>query len=425
MNSFLITVANNPVHQAAVWFLAAFPIVVAGLAINSSRQFLLDRSRESTQLYLPHREELLLARRRWPLVSIIIPARNEERYLSETMKHALNINWPEIEIIVINDGSTDGTAEVIASFQSDDRVTVINHSKSQGKSISLNEGMQLALSDVVLIMDADAVPARNVLNRMVPHFMLSEEIVAVTGNPRTIHTPNLLTKLQAIEFSSTISILRRGQSAWGRVNTMSGILTALRTNSILQLGGFSPDQPTEDIELTWRIHRNKLRCIYEPAAQVGMHVPITLSDWFKQRMRWSRGLVRVIQRHGIPIIRHNEWPVYPIMLEAVLAIIWCHLLVVMTIFWAVGIGYGVPNLGNSLILNHWGFMTVGVAMIQILWGIHLDQSRDVGIKKLRVLAPLYPLIYWSLSAIVVVLSTIPTLLTRPKQISWDSNRPSS
>ncbi|MFM1906028.1 MAG: hypothetical protein RIT32_824 [Actinomycetota bacterium] len=425
MNAFLIAVASNPVYQAAVWFLAAFPIVVAGLAINSSRQFLLDRSRKTTQLYLPHREELLLARRRWPLVSIIIPARNEERYLSETIKHALNINWPEIELIIINDGSTDGTAEVIASFQSDDRVTVINHSQSQGKSISLNEGMELALSDVVLIMDADAVPARNVLNRMVPHFMLSEEIVAVTGNPRSIHTPNLLTKLQAIEFSSTISILRRGQSAWGRVNTMSGILTALRTNSILQLGGFSPDQPTEDIELTWRIHRNKLRCIYEPAAQVGMHVPITLSDWFKQRMRWSRGLVRVIQRHGFPIFRHNEWPVYPIMLEAILAIIWCHLLVAMTIFWAVGIGYGVPNLGNSLILNHWGFMTVGVAMIQILWGIHLDQSRDAGIKKLRVLAPLYPLIYWSMSAIVVVLSTIPTLLTRPKQISWDSNRPTS
>jgi biofilm PGA synthesis N-glycosyltransferase PgaC len=203
---------------------------------------------------------------------------------------------------------------------------------------------------------------------------------------------------------------------------MSGILTALRKNSILELGGFSADQPTEDIELTWRIHRNGLRCIYEPAAQVGMHVPLTLAAWFKQRMRWSRGLVRVIQRHTFGIIRRNEWPVYPIMLEAILAIIWCHLLVAMTIFWAVGISYGIPNLGNSLILNHWGFMTVGVAIIQILWGIHLDASRDAGIKKLRVLAPLYPLAYWMMSAIVVVLSTLPTLLTRPKPISWVSNR---
>lgn len=422
MTDPLMQIASHPIYLVAIWFLAAFPIVVAALAINSSRQYLLDRSREATQLYLPHQEELQLARRRWPLVSVIIPARNEEKYLAETIKHSLTLNWPEIEVIVINDGSTDGTAAIIKSFELDKRVKVITHPTPRGKSISLNEGMELALSDAVLIMDADAVPARNVLNRMIPHFMLSEEIVAVTGNPRSIHTPNLLSKLQAIEFSSTISILRRGQSAWGRVNTMSGILTALRKNSILELGGFSADQPTEDIELTWRIHRNGLRCIYEPAAQVGMHVPLTLAAWFKQRMRWSRGLIRVLQRHTLGIVRRNEWPVYPIMLEAILAIIWCHLLVAMTIFWAVGISYGVPNLGNSLILNHWGFMTVGVAMIQILWGIHLDANRDAGIKRLRVLAPLYPLAYWMMSATVVVLSTLPTLLTRPKQISWDSNR---
>lgn len=422
MNDILSEISNHPAYLVTVWFLAAFPVVIAALAINSSRQYLLDRSRKSTQLYLPHQEELRLARRRWPLVSVIIPARDEEQHLGQTIEHALNLNWPEIEVIVINDGSIDKTAEIISDFLADNRVRVINHDKPQGKSISLNEGMVKAQSDVVLIMDADAIPARNVLNRLVPHFMLSEEIAAVTGNPRTINTPNLLTKLQAIEFSSTISILRRGQSAWGRVNTMSGILTALRKNKILELGGFAADQPTEDIELTWRIHRNSLRCIYEPAAQVGMHVPTTLSAWFKQRLRWGKGLVRVLQRHGFGIIRKNEWPVYPILLEATLAIIWCHILVAMTIFWVVGISYGYPNLGNSLIINHWGFMTVGVAMIQILWGIHLDSNRDAGIKKLRILAPLYPLAYWMLSAIVVVLTTIPTLLTKPKQISWDSNR---
>lgn len=425
MIDFLTTVSNSTIYQLVILFLALFPVVIASLAINSSRQFLLDRVLTSTQAYQPHSEELQLARRRWPLVSIIIPARNEEQFLRQTIDRALKIRWPEIEVIVINDGSVDGTQEMINSFAEDQRVKTIRHIEPRGKSASLNEGIDLAQSEVVLIMDADAIPQRNSLNRLVPHLVISPKIAAVTGNPRVIHTPNLLTKLQAIEFSSTISTLRRGQSAWGRVNTMSGILTVLRKESVQAVGGFANDQPTEDIELTWRLHRNGYRCIYEPAAQVGMHVPLTLRAWFKQRLRWGKGLVRVLQRHGWGIIRKNEWPVYPILLEASLAIVWCHLLVVMTGLWLIGLAYGMPYIGNTFILNHWGFMTIGVAMSQILWGIHLDSDNDSGIRRLRVLAPLYPLIYWMLSAIVVVLTTIPALLTRPKQVAWDSPRPKS
>lgn len=422
MKEVLFQVAQSPFYIVAVWFLAAFPILIAALAINSSRQYLLDRKRETTQHYIPHTEELMLARRRWSLVSIVIPARNEQEFLSETINRSLILDWPELEVIVINDGSTDNTQKVIESFSADQRVKTIHHLEPRGKSTSLNEGIELAQSEIVIIMDADAVPAKNVINRMVSHFMLSEEIAAVTGNPRVIHTPNLLSKLQGVEFSSTISTLRRGQSAWGRVNTMSGIMTALRKNLVQEVGGFAIDQPTEDIELTWRLHRYGYRCIYEPAALVGMHVPLTLRAWLKQRMRWARGLVRVLQRHGFAIIRKNEWPVYPLLLEASLAIIWCHLLVTMTIFWGVGISYGVPDLGNSLILNHWGFMTVGVAILQILWGIYLDANHDSGISKLRILAPIYPLVYWLLSAITVVITTIPTLLTRPKPVTWNSQR---
>ena len=425
MRDVLIQISENPIYALLIFFLAAFPVAVAALAINASRQFLLDRSREETQGYLPHIDELHLARRTWPLVSIIIPARNEQAHLRETIESALDINWPELEVIVINDGSVDRTQEIIESFSTDQRVRVITHKEPRGKATSLNEAMGIALSEIVLIMDADALPARNVLNRLLPHFLISEQVVAVTGNPRTISTPNLLSKLQAIEFSATISILRRGQSAWGRVNTISGILSALRKKEILELGGFAANHPTEDIELTWRIHRNGMRCIYEPAAQVGMYVPIKLKDWFKQRTRWSKGLVRVLQEHAIPIIRKNEWPVYPIMLEAILAIVWCHLLVVMTVLWILGMLNDIPNLGNSLILNHWGFMTIGVAIIQILWGIHLDSGRDPGIKKLRILAPLYPMAYWMMSAVVVVLTTIPTLLTKPKLVKWESNRSAS
>jgi len=221
---------DGTVFLIASWFLAIFPIMIAALSVNSSRLFLLNRVRVETESLNPHEKDLFDAKQKWPLVSIVIPARDEEGSVEATIRAALKLDWPKIEVIVINDGSVEA-----------------------------------ASSEVVMILDADGIPARNVLSRMVPHFYLFENVLAVAGNPRIINTPNLLSKLQAIEFSSTISTLRRGQSAWGRINTISGIMALLRRDKVLELGGFAVDQPTEDIELTWRIHSKGYRCVYEPA----------------------------------------------------------------------------------------------------------------------------------------------------------------
>jgi poly-beta-1,6-N-acetyl-D-glucosamine synthase len=423
MTEVLLEVARSPVYQILMLYLAGFPILVALLAINGSRQYLLDRSRVATEDDFPHLPELREAQSRWPVVSVLIPARNEEVGIGPTIQAALALSWPGLEVIVVNDGSTDSTAEEIAPFVSAGKISLITHEQPLGKSASLNEAMRLASSEVVLILDADARPAKNALNRMVPIFLDHDDIAAITGNPRVANTGTLLGKLQAIEFTSTISTLRRGQAAWGRVNTISGVMSVLRKDAVLSRGGFSLTQPTEDIELTWRLHKDGLRCVYEPAAQVAMEVPETLGQWWKQRTRWASGLVRVLQTHGLPMLRKWEWPVFPLLLEAVAAIFWCHLLVVATGFWIVTAAHGLPLLGNSPVLSHWGTLTVLISILQIYWGMHLDSSHDKGIWKLWVFAPMYPIAYWWLSSFVVVVSTIPTLLTKSKHVDWSLDRP--
>lgn len=420
MIDFIEKLIDGTMFQLASWFLATFPIVIAALSVNSSRLFLLNRVRVETESLNPHERDLNAAKKNWPLISIVIPARDEEASLESTVKAALKLDWPSIEVIVINDGSIDKTGEIAQRLNSEFGVRVITHVEPQGKSISLNDGLNAAKSDVVLILDADGIPARNALVRMVPHFYLYENVLAVAGNPRITNTPNLLSKLQAIEFSSTISTIRRGQSAWGRINTISGVMALLRRGKILELGGFASNQPTEDIELTWRIHREGFRCVYEPAAQVGMKVPLTLKVWFKQRRRWGSGLIRVLQRHGFKIIGKWEWPVFPLLLEATLAIIWCHLLLLFTAIWLLVILFGELNFESPLGIGRWGTMAIGVSILQIVWGMHLDRSHDRSITKLWPLAPLYPLFYWLLSAFVVVWTTIPTLLTKPKKTLWQS-----
>jgi biofilm PGA synthesis N-glycosyltransferase PgaC len=382
--------------------------------------FLLNRFRVETERINPHEDELAEAKEIWPLISVVIPARNEEDSIEQTVRAASRLMWPKVEVIVVNDGSVDNTENILESLKAELGITVLKHDVPRGKSITLNDGMRAASSEIVLILDADGIPARNVLIRMVPHLVIKRNVLAITGNPRISNVPNILSAMQAIEFSSTISTLRRGQSAWGRINTISGIMALLRKDEILRMGGFYSEQPTEDIELTWRIHREGYRCIYEPAAQVSMKVPLKFRDWFKQRTRWGRGLVRVLQKHGFQIIKKWEWPAFPLLLEATFAIIWCHLLLLFVIFWLLAIFTTNIELTSPLGIGRWGVMAIGVSLLQIIWGMHLDKSHDRTITKLWPLAPLYPLFYWSMSAFVVVWTTIPTLLTKPKNVLWTS-----
>ena len=103
-----------------------------------------------------------------------------------------------------------------------------------------------------------------------------------------------------------------------------------------------------------------------------------------------------------------------------LAIIWCHLLLLFTAIWLLVILFGELNFESPLGIGRWGTMAIGVSILQIVWGMHLDRSHDRSITKLWPLAPLYPLFYWLLSAFVVVWTTIPTLLTKPKKTLWQS-----
>lgn len=422
MTDFFLALSESPAYWLCMTFLAGFPVVVAALVVNGSRSLLLDRQSEATERYFPHREDLDRARERWPLVTVIVPARDEERTIVDTVSAILEIDWPQLRVIVVDDGSTDSTAQQLATLSHNPSVQVLSHPEPLGKSESLNEGFALATSEIVLIMDADAAPAANVLNRMVPYFIKHRDIAAVTGNPRVVNASGLWGKLQAIEFTSTISALRRGQSAWGRINTISGVLSVLRRDVVLALGGFSSVHPTEDIELTWRVHRAGYRCVYEPAALVAMRVPETLAQWWHQRYRWSSGLIRVLQAHGVGLVRERRWPMFPLLLEAFLSVVWCHLLWLATVLWIVALALGGPDVGNSLIISHWGAMTIGIALVQIFWGMHLDGNHDRTIWKLWPLAPVYPILYWWAEALVVAAATLPTLVTKPRRVSWTLDR---
>ncbi|MFM8329978.1 MAG: glycosyltransferase, partial [Actinomycetales bacterium] len=115
---------------------------------------------------------LVAAKKQWPVISVVIPARDEEVSIEASVRASAKLFWPKVEIVVVNDGSIDKTGEILNSLKSELDFKVVTHNSPQGKSVALNDGMRAATSEIVLILDADAIPARNVLIRMVPHLII-------------------------------------------------------------------------------------------------------------------------------------------------------------------------------------------------------------------------------------------------------------
>jgi biofilm PGA synthesis N-glycosyltransferase PgaC len=248
------------------------------------------------------------------------------------------------------------------------------------------------------------------------------DLGAVAANVRVLDTSRLLQKLQAIEFSSTVSTQRRGHAAWGRISTISGACALFRRTALLEVGGFDATQPAEDIEITWRMQTRGWRAGYEPQALAGTFMPTTARGWFRQRRRWARGLVCALRTNGGAAARDVR--MWPLLAEAVLSVVWCHVVVALTVLWVACMLVGTEVAGNSLLIGHWGAFSLLVSVGQILWGMHLDRDDDPTIRRLWPYAPLFPLVYWWMSAITVTTTTLPVLLRPPRgTVAWASADP--
>ena len=419
MASFLTWLVDTPAIRAFELFLAWFPVLFAFLAITASRQFFLDRQGIVTQRLEPTGADVEAAHERWPVLSVIIPAHDEEATIDRTLRDVTALAWPTLDVVVIDDGSTDGTARIVDRWAATEpSIRVVHKAVNEGKASALDDALDLIAGGLVLICDADAAipPVTAVL--LAAQLEHHSDLAAVAANPRMLHTGTLLEKLQAVEFSATVSTQRRGHAAWGRISTLSGVCALFRTDVLRDIGGFDPVQPAEDIEITWRLQCAGWRVGYEPRAVIGTVPARTMRAWFRQRRRWAAGLVRALQANGRSALRLRNAPTWPLLLEATASIVWCHLLVLMTLLWVVCVVVGVDPSGNSPFIGAWGVFAVCVAIAQITWGMHLDRTDDPGIRTLRPYIPLFPLFYWWLMAFTVVVTTIPTLVTPPRRVRW-------
>jgi cellulose synthase/poly-beta-1,6-N-acetylglucosamine synthase-like glycosyltransferase len=231
-----------------------------------------------------------------PSVAVIVPAFNEESVIVQTISSLLASDLPEFEIVVVDDGSTDKTAErVVEAFANEKRVRFFTKPNA-GKPEALNFGVQHTSAEIVIALDADTVFTRDTISKMVRHFV-NPKVGAVAGNAKVGNRINLLTRWQALEYVTGQNLDRRAFNLLNCVTVVPGAVGAWRRALVLEAGGFNDLTLAEDADLTMAIRKLGYKVAYEDEAIGLTEAPDTVRGFIKQRFRWMYGTLQAAWRH--------------------------------------------------------------------------------------------------------------------------------
>ncbi|GKY88057.1 glycosyl transferase family 2 [Sinisalibacter aestuarii] len=231
-----------------------------------------------------------------PPVTVLIPAFNEEETILRCIGSVFASDYPDLRVIVIDDGSTDHTYQKVAEVARDEyRLTVI-YEPNGGKWKALDTAYRVLQTDIVVAIDADSMIAPDAISRLVRHFD-DPKIGAVAGRVQVGNRRGLLTQLQALEYLTAQNIDRRALECLGAMLVVPGAIGAWRADAVIAAGLYSPETVTEDADLTVSVLRAGYRVIYEPAAYAVTEAPETVRAFLTQRLRWTFGMLQTAVKH--------------------------------------------------------------------------------------------------------------------------------
>jgi biofilm PGA synthesis N-glycosyltransferase PgaC len=359
-----------------------------------------------------------------PGVTVLIPAYNEQAVIATSVVAALTSDYPELEVIVLDDGSTDETERAaLQAAGGDPRFRVIRDPVNRGKAEQLNVGFRTATHDLVVVTDADAHLHPLAVRRLVGRILTSPLLVAVAGAPHVTNRNRLICALQVLEAASIIGLIRRTQSVTGRVGTVAGVFGLFRRDAVIAVGGYDGKMATEDIDLTWRLLLAGGHTAFEPYALVGMEVPTTLKALWAQRKRWARGQGEVLHQHLRTVSRWRHHRMWLLSFESVLSVLWVIGLVVSFVLAVLNAIFG-HSLGHFGFGIAWGVAISIVATVQLLVALGLNYHYDRWDLRSLLVGAIYPLAYWAISAGAALRSELVAAWRGPRdrRVVWDIPR---
>lgn len=238
------------------------------------------------------RENALVAKgpKHFPSVTVIVPCYNEEKTVIATVKSILKLDYPKdkLSLILVDDGSKDGTFESLSRFNTHPRIKVLRKTNG-GKHTAVNLALESVKTDLVGCLDADSFVTPDALFKIIPYFD-EASVMAVTPSIKVFKPENVLQHIQKTEYSWSI-FLRRMLSSMGALYVTPGPFSIFRTRVFRELGGYKQAHLTEDMEMAMRMQKNRYRIVNSHGAHVYTMTPSTLSTLVKQRVRWTYGFI--------------------------------------------------------------------------------------------------------------------------------------
>ncbi|MCG8607209.1 glycosyltransferase, partial [bacterium] len=228
-----------------------------------------------------------------PLVSVIIPVLNEDRTIGWTIRSLKEQSYPNMELVIIDDGSTDKTPEICRKLAKQANIAYHRFNERAGKSAVLNYGMKLSKGEFIVFVDSDTTFDRDAVYKLMRAFA-DPRVGGVSGNLRARNgDTNIWTNLQQIEYLFTISVGRRIKAHLGILPIISGAFGGFRRDivSIQAVGGHEPG-PGNDSDLAIKVRKRGYKIVFEHEATCLTNVPENPLRLIKQRSRWDRNLIK-------------------------------------------------------------------------------------------------------------------------------------
>ena len=328
------------------------PVVLSALVVTLATFLLLLVMRHFLLIWFSflHQRELAYEEHpdRYPFVSIIVPAYNEEEVIAASLSSLLELRYPYYEIIAVDDGSTDATYEKMREFEGNHygvRVQVFRK-ENTGKAEALNYGIRRSHAPIVVCMDSDSRLTPDALRYAVRHFD-DPSVGGVAGNVKVINRHNIWTKLQALEYIEGLNIVRKAQAFFRSVNVIPGPIGIFRRAAVEGTGGYDNDTFAEDFDLTVKILADEWKVNYEPKAVAYTEAPEELLDIIKQRYRWSRGILQALRKQKHLLTRTSGSVTTPLSLWYMIfeGLVWPAMNIFANVFFVyVALLYGMTKL---------------------------------------------------------------------------------
>ncbi len=411
---------SHPIENTPILVLRTIIVLFATILLTKYTLYLLVCPWYET-FGKPEKKQQQLYKNYEPLVSVIIPAWNEEVGLLATIKTLLASSYRNMELVVVNDGSTDRSDQMMREFQTkydretagmEGRIALVYHyQQNGGKGSALNTGIRLSHGEILISIDADCIVHEHAIRNFVKCFR-DPEVMSAVGNVRIGNKKSLVGTIQYLEYLFSF-YFKKADSILNTIYIVGGAAGAYRREVFEKLGPYSTKNITEDIELSVRIQKAGMKIVYAPDAVIITEGASDVKGLMKQRLRWKRGRFETFSEHRDLFFslkkHHNKlltWVVLPLAVFGELQL-GLELLFILLLYIF------------SFITSDFSAFISGVVVVSLIFFIQIFEDKEHRKLSYLFLAPIGWLLFY-FTTLVEFNALLKSLwgLIRKKELKW-------